>query len=194
MKMHFKLNLCGEKLSPSSKEKLKAYVNGLSETDRSMQKLIEYLNNSEKPTIVAFYGDHLPSLYEVYLDSGMISDRDTTKWSTEEMAKMHTLPFFIYDNYKNEEVINTNEMVGAFSIGNYLLNYAGVEKTPYFNFIDKLKYKALRDRLFIDENGKANSSISEKYEEESNEHKMLIYDMIYGNNYISKYVKNARKN
>jgi len=182
----------GKTLTDASKDKLKAFVNGLVETDKSMKKLLDYLDKSKEPTVVLFYGDHLPALYEVYYDAGMVSSIDTTTWTKDEMVKMHTVPFFIYDNYKKDKNTTSNNILGAAFLGNELLNYAEIEKSMFFNFMDTLNYKALRDRIFIDSNGNTFESPSSECQEKVNEHKLLQYDMIYGNDYISKY-KNKEK-
>ena len=175
-----------DKLSNNSKDKLTAFVNGLYETDRSIKKLIEYVEKSNKPTVVLFFGDHLPGFNDVYLDSGLIKTKDSSKWTTKEMVKMHMIPFFIYDNYKNQEVFH-NEVVGAFSMGNYLLKYAGIPRTNYFQFIDSLGYVALRDRLFIDKEGNIFDKISDECIEQANQHKMIEYDIIFGKNFVSEF-------
>ena len=180
------IDVQSDRLSKNSEDKLTAFVNGLYETDRSMKKLIDYLDKSKTPTVVIFYGDHLPGFNEVYLDSGNVKTKDSSKWTTKEMIKMHMTPFFIYDNYKSKEAVH-NEIVGAFSIGNYLLKYAGIPRTNYFQFIDSLDYVALRDRLFIDKEGNIFDKISDECIEQANQHKMLEYDIIYGKKYVSEY-------
>ena len=119
----------------------------------------------------------------------MISTKDTSKWTTQEMLELHKIPFFIYNNYNLRTEYNHHEVLGAMLLGNRLLNEAGVEKSPYFNFLDTINYKALRDRLFVDENGNVFASSTSECEDKINEHKMLQYDMIYGKNYISEYNK-----
>ena len=173
-------------LSEEASDKLLAYVNGIYESDLQLKNMIEYLEKCKTPTVLLFYGDHLPSLYEVYYDTGMISTKVTSDWSKEEMFKMHTMPYFIYDNYSNRDVKHDN-ITGAVLLGNKLLNYVGIEKSSYFKFLDTLNYVALRDRLFIDENGVLYDSIPSQCVEKTNEHKLLEYDMVYGNNYVKEY-------
>lgn len=184
-----KIQVTGSKLSDLSKDKLTAYTNGIYESDRCLKMLIDYLDECETPTVLLFYGDHLPSLYETYYDTEMISTKDTSKWSTEELLDLHTIPFFIYNNYNLKEEYNHDETLGAMLLGNRLLTEAGIQKSAYFNFLDTINYKALRDRLFIDEYGRAFPGITEECEEKASEHKMLQYDMLYGSNYISEYEK-----
>ena len=184
-----KIQVSSSALTSVAYDKLTAYTNGVYESDRCLKQLIDYLDDSKTPTILLFYGDHLPSLYEAYYDTGMINTKDTSKWTTFEMYEMHQIPFFIYNNYNLKKEYNHNEIVGAMFLGNRLLNEAGIKKSAYFNFLDTLNYLALRDRLFIDEEGNISAGIPEKCMKKTNEHKMLQYDMLYGKNYIAEYDK-----
>lgn len=184
-----KVTVSGDMLTDVAYDKLTAYINGIYESDRCLKRLIDYLEESKTPTIVMFYGDHLPSLYEAFYDTGMIKTKDTSKWTTKEMLDMHQIPFFIYNNYNLKKEYNHNEVLGAMLLGNRLLNEAGIKKSSYFNFLDTINYLALRDRLFIDENGSVSSEITAECNRKAEEQKMLQYDMIYGNNYIAEYDK-----
>ncbi len=117
----------------------------------------------------------------------MVETRDSTKWSSTEMMKMHSIPFFIYQNFENDNKIENYKTVGAMELGNMLLNLSGVKKSNYFYFLDTLNYKALRDRLFVDENGVGFEEIPDIYLDKVNEHHLLQYDILYGKNYTNKY-------
>ena len=180
-------------VSEKAKDTLTAYVNGLNNSDKAIQKLIDYLEKNETPTILVFFGDHLPSLYDAYLDSGFIHTRDTTKWNSEEMLKLHTVPFFIYDNYKYKQEYSNDEIVGNVFLGNYLCNYIGLEKSMYFKYLDMLNFNAIRDRLFVDKNMNAFEKVTDEYKEIINDHKILQYDILYGEKYIDEYSKEKTK-
>ena len=181
------IEVSGEKLTEKAKDTLAAYVNGLHNSDKAIQKLIDYLEKSDSPTVVLFFGDHLPSLYEAYLDSGLIHTKDTTKWSAEEMLRLHTIPFFIYDNFSYKSDYSSEEKIGNAFLGNYLCNYIGIDKPIYFEFLDTLEFKALRDRLFVDKNIIPYEKVHNEYEEMVNNHKILQYDILYGEKYINEY-------
>ena len=183
------LNIDGENLTEETRNRLTAYVNGIYESDKAIKKLVDYLETIDKPTIVLFFGDHLPSLYEAYFDTGLIHTKDTTKWSTEEMYELHTIPFFIYDNFNYKTEYSQNEVVGTAFLGNYLCNYAKLEKPIYFEFLDTLEFKALRDRLFVDKYGTAYEKVTDEYREMINNHKILQYDSLFGEKYIEDFIE-----
>ena len=179
----------GENLSEDSKDVLEGYVNGIYESDRRLTDIINYLEETKRPTILLFFGDHKPGFYEVYKDLNMISSKDTTKWTVDEMLKMHEGTFLVYQNFDNEIKLENTDIMGAIGLGNMLLNLSNVEKTSFFNFLDMVNYKALRDRLFVDEKNVAHKEITSECLEKINEHKVLQYDMLYGKNYIERYDK-----
>ena len=129
----------------------------------------------------------MPSQYEAYFDTGLIKTKDTTKWTSEEMLQLHTIPFFIYDNFNYKEEYSQDEIIGTAFLGNYLCNYVGLEKPIYFEFLDTLNFKAIRDRLFVDANANAYEKVTKEYKEAVNNHKILQYDCIYGEKYIQEY-------
>jgi len=182
------IDISGENLSDVGKDKITAYTNEVYETDRTMKRLIEYLDNSDIPTVLLFFGDHLPSIYETYYDAGMVHTKDTTLWNLDEMYNMHSGLFFIYDNLKikNFKYLQ-DEIVGNAFLGNYLLDYINIEKPIYFDFLDSLNYIALRDRLIIDKDMNKYISYPENCIEKINQHKLLVYDMIYGKKYLREW-------
>lgn len=181
------IDVSGDSLTDVAKDKLLGYVNGVYESSRRLKLLIDYVNESKRPTIIMFFGDHMPALYEVYYDTNMISTKDTTKWTVREMLTMHSVPFFVYANYNNDKIKNLPTTTGAIFLGNTLLNLANINKTSYFKFLDTVDYTALRDRLFVDKFGIAYEEILSEYDDIINRQKLLQYDIIYGNNYTKKY-------
>ena len=181
------IKVSGDNLSDVAMDKLTGYVNGIYESSKRLEILIDYLEQTEKPTILMFYGDHNPSLYEVYVDTHMIKTQDTNKWTEDEMLKMHSVPYFIYQNFNNTNKMEKTNCLGTMQLGNVLLNLAGVKKTSYFKFLDTVEYISIRDRLFVDENVKPYTEIQPQYQATIDEQKMLQYDMIYGKNYVEEY-------
>jgi len=176
------------KLTSSNLEKLQSYVHNLCDADASMKKLIDYLETQNEPTIVLFYGDHYPLMTNVYLQLEHINDLEP-ELVGEELYKMRKIPFFIYDNfnYKKEYPKLNNTMWSR--LGSFLLSYAGIDKSIYYDFVDNLTYKVMYDRIFIDENNAIYNEPTYKYSKEIEDYKLLQYDMLYGEQYIKEWEK-----
>ena len=60
-------------VSEEAREVLTAYTYGLHNADSALELLIEHFSNRKEPTLIVFYGDHLPDLGEhllVYRETG----------------------------------------------------------------------------------------------------------------------------
>ena len=102
------------------------------------------------------------------------------------MYKVHSIPFFIYDNFGYKEEYSHDYELGAPLLGNFLSNYVGINKSSYFHFLDTISYRTIRDRLFVDEDGKVSTKPYGKYLEEIEKYKILQYDILHGERYINK--------
>ncbi|WP_019533196.1 LTA synthase family protein [Paenibacillus ginsengihumi] len=110
---------------------------GLSGADRMLQELVAHYRQTKEPTVIVFFGDHLPYLeenYKVYRESGYLSGEDDPDF----LDKMHRVPFVVWSNY---ELPNTPQpaerelyMSPSF-LGPYVLHLAGM---PSSNFSDYL--------------------------------------------------------
>lgn len=175
-----------DKLNRTNLDKLQGYVNGLCDVDDSVKLLIEYLETQDEPTIVLFYGDHYPLMTAMYAQIEYISDSEPNLFG-EELYKMRTIPFFIYNNFNYQEDYPKFNNITWNKLGSFLLSYAGIDKPVYYHFVDSLNYKVAYDRLFIDENDKIYLEPTYKYLKELENYKLLQYDILYGEQYIKEW-------
>ncbi len=153
-------------LSDESLNILANFANGVKNADIALGKLVEYIENRERPTVLIYFGDHLPSLganYAAYLESGTIADLyNRTK---EEYEFMQSTPFLVYSNYgfsgesrqlhegKDNNITSYNlmnavfELIGApkTKLCSFLSDYAGA--IPYYN--SRLGITPSEDELYF---------------------------------------------
>ncbi|GAA3330976.1 hypothetical protein GCM10020331_085660 [Ectobacillus funiculus] len=78
-----------------SNQVLETYTEGVRQSNEAFQYLMEQLDTLDEPTIVVFWGDHLPTFGEnnnAIYNSGFIK----TGGTSEESRRMHETPFFYY--------------------------------------------------------------------------------------------------
>jgi hypothetical protein len=114
---------------------LETYAQGINDADRMLETLVQYFSGLREPTIIVFFGDHLPYFeenYKVYRDTHYI----TGETDPEFLAKMHRTPVVIWNNFirKPRESI---EISPSF-LGPYVLNLAGLKGTPYTDYLFQL--------------------------------------------------------
>ncbi|MEK7468801.1 MAG: LTA synthase family protein [Planctomycetota bacterium] len=92
-------------LSEKSREILEGYAYGLNRADRALRALIDGYRDSPEPTLILFYGDHLPDLGENFLawsETGFLPPGQ----GSSSLA-MRTVPAAIWNNYgKRLPVLN----------------------------------------------------------------------------------------
>ena len=72
------------------------YINLIRESDRAFEDFIEYYKNQEEPTIVLFFGDHLPSIERDLLDN--LHASHLPQAGRDKLALYHT-PYYIWANF-----------------------------------------------------------------------------------------------
>ncbi|OPD45374.1 LTA synthase family protein [Bacillus thuringiensis] len=165
-----------------SKGELETYTEGLRRSDEALQYLIEQLDNLDRPTLLVFFGDHLPSLgtnKSFYKENGYITNEKTP---SERLAMAQT-PLLMYANF---DMPNDNlGLVSPIHFSNLIFDYAGLNKSLFYQFLSEL-YKeipVLRDELKVDKNGEVINDLTKKPKEMLEQYKMLQYDLLVGNQY-----------
>ncbi len=165
-----------------SKRELETYTEGLRRSDEALQYLIEQLDNLDRPTLLVFFGDHLPSLgtnKSFYKENGYITNEKTP---SERLAMAQT-PLLMYANF---DMPNDNlGLVSPIHFSNLIFDYAGLNKSSFYQFLSEL-YKeipVLRDELKVDKNGEVINDLTKKQKEMLEQYKMLQYDLLVGNQY-----------
>lgn len=174
-------------------------LHGLYNADAALGKLIDYFSKVEEPTIVVFMGDHLPSpnfnLEEsdtLFSRLGCVPTAVTTDWTPEEMKTMLHTNYLVWNNYGAQ--FDVPEELSTTSVGSCLLDWAGLPKPLYYTWVDMVQKKMLlyRDRFFLDVEGNPYSEIPEAYEAIMNRYRTIIYDTLYGENFITEALTGSR--
>lgn len=130
-------------LTDEERNALANYLYAIKEEDNYLQELIDSINLIEKPTILVFFGDHLPSLptYEMY--DKIVEHEDT---DLGNMTYMYQNPYLIYENTASKETFglvenleNTEipELISSFYVPMILFNGLGINfDSSYFDFVN----------------------------------------------------------
>lgn len=107
-------------------DRINEYLSCIYLSCKSFDELVEYFNNSSRPIIVCMVGDHSPAFEE-------ISNSDKNN------LLMRETPFIIWANFpiegKRDALVSMNEL------GPFLLECAGVDMMPYYQYINELRKK-----------------------------------------------------
>lgn len=115
----------------SSNKYLNKYLSLMYETDQDVASLLSELSQSDRKTIVVFWGDHQPNDYVVrpiYKEYGLDFDNQTY----EQQQQCQKTPFFIWANYDIQEQTNVEISLNYLNI--LLFETAGLQLDEYQTF------------------------------------------------------------
>jgi len=172
-----KIKVSGSNLSPASQAILENYSNSVSDVDQSLKQLIEGLEQSNEPTEVIFYGDHLPMLgddYSVYKDAGFIKGDD----SYQDYESLHRVPFVTWNNFSTAK---QNLTLSANFMGTYALQLAQKAGSPMTDFLSNLMQNG--SDVVINQDYLSNEKITPT---EVTQYKQLQYDLLFGKEFANQ--------
>lgn len=127
----------------ASNGSLLSYAEGSADADKGLGRLIEWAAKRERPTVIAFFGDHLPPLGQVYIDAGFLKDMVPAR--REPMADLlthHETPLVVWSN-RGGRVGDIGTISPSF-LPLMLLKTAGISHPYYTGFLG-----AMRDRYRV---------------------------------------------
>lgn len=178
-------------LTASAKQAVETYSRGVFAADRSLQQLIGYFEESGEPTVIVFYGDHLPMLgydYDVYKQTGFISTERTEHWTLEELERMRSVPYAVWSNFPLAE--KPGPVLSYSFLGSAVLKSLGLEAPAQFAFHSDLaaRVPVLLRNLVIDSQGNRYGAVPEEARAPVDQYRILQYDLLFGKTYLAGYL------
>jgi len=171
----YTIRVTGTGLSELGVELLETYAEGCLHADQMLKTLVEYYSQVDEPTLLVFFGDHLPLLgknYQIYKESGYISGPEDLDFA----RKMYEVPVVVWYNYmppKPEPIY-----MGANYLGPYVLRTAGVSGTPFTRYLEDMKNRvpAIPARRYWPDWGIHTWELAE--------YKALQHDILFGEQFV----------
>jgi len=133
------VEVSSDRLSEPALTALTTYTQGLYDADRMLGDLAKWVDQRERPTVLVFFGDHMPTLgsnYLAYNESGLFNSWDGM--TQEELLTMFATPFLIYSNRKLDPGLftgNTDNRISDYHLLNAVALSTGFSRTPYMNLL-----------------------------------------------------------
>ena len=115
------------------------YCKGVSDSDAALGEIYDYVMQREKPTVVLWYGDHLPTLgdaFSPYITTGNITSSTAQEWTEEEKYTMFSTPYVIFTNYDTgREYRAEDTSVSPYLLTALMCDYIGAPEHTRINFL-----------------------------------------------------------
>ena len=171
-----------EGLSQGTLSQLRDFATGIREADAMLGTLVDYFSQVEEPTILVFWGDHYNPVgkgYELYEKTGYIDPGDTAS------PMLHGTPLVVWSNYYQEPVdLGT---VAAYEISPVVMDLYGLERPPLYSYlIQQLDaYRARTRGVTVQPDGSFSDSLTEEQQAWFDNHWLLQYDGMFGEDYLN---------
>ena len=171
-----------DKLDADEKDVLANFAQGVYDEDKALGKLIEVAKKNDRPTLIYFFGDHLPRLgvglpggnYDIYNKLGF-TDGSTDPRSDK---KFYELPYVAWSSYKELPKLDTPITPNQLAIE--ILKDSGIKYPSYFNSLLELRKSHPYLSSYLDSKvGLANDKAVQDYY-------MMQYDIMFGNQYLTR--------
>lgn len=127
-------------------DKSEEYLTLAHESDKAVEYLVNYFRQVEEPVVIAFFGDHLPSLDKEFYEEIHGGAYETLG----EQMLQYEIPFFVWANYDIPE--KTVPLSSINFLSGYVYEAAGLEKPAYSQMLDEVQktVPALNSKCFYD--------------------------------------------
>nr|WP_315527186.1 LTA synthase family protein [Carnobacterium maltaromaticum] len=151
------------------------YLKDLSYSDQALDNFIKQIDQLAEPTIVVFWGDHLPSVYGDVI------------FNQNSLDKMHETPLLIYSNANKKD--KELGMISPIYFAPELLEVANADITGFYALLNQLQSNlpAFEKEMYLEKNTeKMKKSVNELSQETQAllaDYYMIQYDITTGKKY-----------
>lgn len=171
---------------------IETYTQGAHDADLELNNLISYLQSSAEPTMLVFFGDHLPLLgedYGIYRENEYIEGGES-KWSSDTHLKMKSTPLVMWKNIG--DVSTEIDVISPSFLGSIVLSELDLPQNRYYKFLSNFSSElpGYTRAVKMQSDGKLSKDTPEKLSELEEEYELIQYDILFGENYSKKYLLN----
>jgi hypothetical protein len=160
------------------------YVRGLEHSDAAMRTLVGDLRRLDEPTVLVFYGDHLPGFYP------------RSVFAANTAAQMHRTPYLVWANFPTRGRPPADAsgpapvVVSPTHFVDLAAERAGAAVTPYYALLTELRRQvpALEGRTLLGPDGtrEPRSRLSPRARQLLRDYRLVQYDLSVGRRYTEK--------
>ncbi|QCR33995.1 LTA synthase family protein [Lysinibacillus sp. SGAir0095] len=175
-------------ISKSNLDMIESYATGISDSDYELSRMIKYFNNSEEPTLIVMFGDHLPSLgteMAVYNETGFLNSENSY---LENQSLIRQTPLVVWKNFGDQ--VKVPDLLSPAFLSPIIFENAGLEMPKYYEFLKKFSTQlpGYISTVKVDSNGDLYNKTPEESRELEEMYEMLQYDLLFGKQYSKEYL------
>lgn len=115
----------------SNQKTIAQYLGLAYETDRALEKLVDYLQTCERDVVLLFFGDHQPQMFQWFYQDMNKDDPNRDELYLNE--KKYVVPYFLWSN--RERSRDDYKELSSNYLSLMLLDYAGLPSNRWYDFL-----------------------------------------------------------
>jgi len=124
-------------LEPEEIERINTFLQGIYDADRQLGRLVDFIESRDTPTILVFFGDHMPIMGKhadrVYEKLGFVSKQEEYNWHLNDLINIFRTPYLIWTNYDTGHEVSGD--LASYILGARIAEMAGINLNRYFNLL-----------------------------------------------------------
>ena len=152
---NYDIEITNSNLSNDMNETLLSYSQGIYDTDQQLKRLYDYIQTLDEPTIIVFYGDHLPYLKT----TENVNILDYLKYFNTENEKIN-----LYRKYNTQSLILANfdiendgtNYLSPDLLGCYIINRMDINVSGYYKWLYNNKYSLSSANWYVSTDAEGN--------------------------------------
>lgn len=166
-----------------ARDSILSYAEGASDADRGLQRLMDWAAKRKRPTVIAFFGDHLPPLGAVYVETGFMKEPVAKrKAPINDMLVQHETPLVVWSN-RTGPARDLGSISPAF-LPLHVLETAGISHPYYTGFLGRVheRFRVVDRNVLLPRLGATKFDWSREKEIDPmiRDFRWLQYDMMFG--------------
>ena len=156
-----------------------AYAQGVYDADKELGRLYDFIQEIEEPTILIFYGDHLPYLYTGRENAVDVMKYFNTEDELTNIYRKYNVPCLVVGNYDFIQSEEVPKYLGPDLLGTFIINNMDINISNYYKWLYGTRnvISSMNHFISIDDNGNLRkiNELSAEQKELFNKRKNIEY-------------------
>ncbi len=172
-------------LSDEAREIMTSYAHGLKNADAGLKLLIDHFRDSKRPTLIVFYGDHLPWMGDnllVFRETGYCPDGQGG-----ECMEMHAQQAVVWNNY-GRRLPEPRGPVGMTQMLPTILDLMDIPKPPHIRLLEKVakRWPVVSTCGLVDSAGNRATLDQAESDPDLRAYRIMQHDLLFGDKHFKK--------
>ena len=124
-------------LSAYEIQRMNSFLQGIYDADKQLGRLVEFIESRNTPTILVFFGDHLPILGlhsdRIFESLGFVSHQEDFNWDLYDRANIFQTQYLVWANYEIPQ--DGWGTLSTFFLGARMLEASGIRLNRHFTYL-----------------------------------------------------------